>query len=229
MSYHPHLHYIVPGGGLRADGRKWRKCRRVKNNEPYLLPVRVLSARFRDRLQARLKAEAPELHQSVAPEVWRQDWVVHSQPVGRGMAALKYLSAYVYRTALSNQRLLSDQDGLITFGYTESGSGVRKTCTLEAHEFLRRFLQHVLPRGFHKVRYFGWLHPRAGKRFLLVQSLLAVPLILSRREEPAPAPPLHLKCPHCGQYALEAIARIKPRKSRLERRPRGTGAPFKPP
>lgn len=209
LAYHPHLHYVVPGGGLREDGRKWRKCRRVKNNEPYLLPVRVLSARFRDRLKARLEAGAAELYSSIASEVWAQDWVVHSQPAGRGLGALKYLSAYVYRTALSNQRLLSDQEGKVSFSYLESDTGKRKVCTLEAHEFLRRFLQHVLPRGFHKVRYFGWLHPRAGKRFLLVQSRLAVPLILSRREDPAPEPPWHLRCPHCGRNALEAVAWIK--------------------
>lgn len=216
LAYHPHIHYIIPGGGLREDQRKWRRCRRVKTNEPYLLPVRVLSARFRDRLEVRLKLQAPELHASIGPQVWSQDWVVHSQPVGSGIAALKYLSAYVYRTALSNRRLLSDKDGLITFAYTESGTGADKTCTLAADEFLRRFLQHVPPRGFHKVRYFGWLHPRATPRFRRVQSLLAVPLILSRRAEPETLPPLHLQCPHCGKDALQAVARI--------RRPR-----FKPP
>jgi len=214
LAYHPHVHYIVPGGGLRAEGRKWRKCRRVKNNEPYLLPVRVLSAIFRDRLKARVQAERPELGAGLLPqipaEVWTKDWVVHSQHAGSGLGALKYLSAYVFRTALSNRRLLEDKDGRVTFAYTESGTGLKKTCQLSAVEFLRRFLQHVLPRGFHKVRSFGWLHPRALSRFLLVQSLLAVPLWLSPPAADPPAPP-HLRCPHCGQCALVAVAWLKRR------------------
>jgi hypothetical protein len=119
------------------------------------------------------------------------------------------LSAYVQRTALSNQRILRDQDGRITFSYVESATGLTKTCTVSADEFLRRVLQHVLPKGFHKVRYFGWLHPRARSRFLRVQTLLAVPLIF---QEPAPKPPaLHRQCPQCRKFTLEAIVHIKPR------------------
>lgn len=227
LHYHPHVHYIVPGGGLREDGSKWRKCRRVRNNEPYLLPVRVLSARYRDRCRERLKAGAPDLYADIPESTWERDWVVHSLHVGGGLQALMYLSAYVLRTALSNKRLLSDQDGVITFGYTESGTNLRKTCALPEQEFLRRYLQHVLPSGCHKVRYFGWLHPRAGKRFLRVQSLLAVPLILGLRAAPGPA--LHLKCPHCGKHALQPVARIRRCKESLEKRPRGRAPPFKPP
>lgn len=207
LIYHPHVHYIVPGGGLRPDGRKWRKCRRVKNNEPYLLPVRVLSACFRNGFAQQLKIDAPELHAAVPPAEWERDWVVHSQPAGSGIGALTYLSAYIYRTALSNKRILADHDGRITFAYTESGTGASKTCTLEAMEFMRRVLQHVLPPGLHKIRYFGWMHPRARARFLLVQTLLAVTLWLA---DPAPAsePPPHLRCPHCGHDTLVCVARI---------------------
>jgi Putative transposase len=96
------------------------------------------------------------------------DWVVHSQSAGAGREALNYLSVYLFRTALSNKRLMSDQNGHITFGYIESQTGKSKTLVLDAINFLARVLQHVLPAGFHKVRYYGWLHPRARKRFLLV-------------------------------------------------------------
>jgi len=199
---------------LRADRRKWRKCRRVKNNEPYLLPVRVLSAAFRDRIKARVLAEWPERCAGPLPEipaeVWTRDWVVHSQHAGSGWAALKYLSAYVFRTALSNSRLLADHDGRVTFAYTESGSQQKKTCQLAAHEFLRRFLQHVLPQGFHKVRAFGWLHPLAVARLRLVQSLLAVPLWLSPPAAATPPPPPpHLRCPRCGQFTLAIMGYVR--------------------
>ena len=115
------------------------------------------------------------------------DWVVHSQSAGAGREALNYLSAYLFRTALSNKRLISDQNGHITFGYIESQTGKSKTLVLDAINFLARVLQHVLPAGFHKIRYYGWLHPRARKRFLLVQTLLALPLILSEDNRRRPS------------------------------------------
>ena len=209
LAYHPHVHYIVPGGGLRPDGRTWRKCRITKQGEPYLLPFELLSCRFRNRFKERLQAEAPELFKSIAPYVWLIDWVVHSQSVGAGREALNYLSAYVFRTALSNKRLISDHNGDITFGYIESQTGKSQRLVLDAITFLARLLQHVLPAGFHKVRYYGWLHPRARKRFLLVQTLLALPLILSKHSRGEPAPPPHLRCPICGNFTLEIIARLK--------------------
>ena len=207
LGYHPHVHYVVPGGGLRADGRKWRKCRTLKDGTPYLLPVQVLSRRFRTRIAQALRTGAPELFREVPRAVWSKEWVVHSQPAGRGQEAIGYLSAYVQRTALSNQSLLSDQDGQVTFAYTENGTGARKTLTLDALEFLRRVLSHVLPTGLHKVRYFGWLHPNARKRLAKVQTLLAAPLDL--RTPPAD-PPAHLICPACGKPALQIVGRLPP-------------------
>ena len=167
LAYHPHVHYIVPGGGLRPDGRKWRKCRITKKGEPYLLPVELLCHHFRHRFKERLRAQAPEIFDTIASQPWLIDWVVHSQSAGAGREALGYLSAYV-RTALSNKRLISDQNGDIAFGYIESQTGQPQTLVLDAISFLARVLQHVLPAGFHKVRQYGWMHPRARKRFLLV-------------------------------------------------------------
>jgi Putative transposase/Transposase zinc-binding domain len=165
LAYHPHVHYIVPGGGLRPDGGKWRKCRITKKGEPYLLPVELLSHHFRHRFKERLRAQAPEIFNTIASQVWLVDWVVHSQSAGAGRQALGYLSAYVFRTALSNKRLISDQNGDIAFGYIELQTGKSQTLVLDAISFLARVLQHVLPAGFHKVRYYGWMHPRARKRF----------------------------------------------------------------
>lgn len=88
LGYHPHIHYVIPGGGLRADHRKWRKCRTTAKGGSYLLPVHVLSRRFRNRFAAELKAQAPELYQEVPAAVWRREWVVNSQDCGRGEAVL---------------------------------------------------------------------------------------------------------------------------------------------
>jgi hypothetical protein len=208
LAYHPHLHYVVPGGGLRADGRKWRRCRVTKKSQPYLLPVEVLSRRFRNRFAAALREQAPELYAQLEATVWKKKWVVHSQPAGSGQAAVGYLSAYVQRTALSNRRILADQEAGITIGYTQSGTKKQKSVTLDADIFLGRLLCHVLPPGLHKVRYFGWLHPRAKARLLKVQTLLAVPLILSEQSAPPPSP-LHLICIKCGQPALILIGRLR--------------------
>ena len=206
LVYHPHIHYIVPGGGLRADEKKWRKCRHTPASEPFLLHYKVLSRRFRQRLQESLQAEDPALFYSLPASLWRKEWVVHCQPAGSGHGALGYLARYVGRTALSNARLLSDDGTHITFAYTESDTGLPKTCSLEPHEFLRRFLQHVLPTGFQRVRHFGWLHPRAQRRFLRVQTLLSVPLVL--RAAGPPKPPLHLRCPRCSCFTLQIVGRL---------------------
>lgn len=206
LSYHPHVHYVIPGGGLRADQKKWRKCRALKDGSPYLLPVQVLSRRFRTRMAEALRAEAAELYRQAPGGVWAKEWVVHSQPAGRGQEAVGYLARYVQNTGLGNKRILSDTEEGITFSYTPSGRGESQRLTLAAAEFLRRILSHVLPPGLHKVRYYGWLHPNARRRFYQVQTLLAVPLLLT---SPAPAvPPAHLLCPRCGEPTLQRIGRL---------------------
>jgi len=206
LGYHPHVHYIIPGGGLRADGKKWRKCRTRKDGSPYLLPVQVLSRRLRTRMAAALRAEAPELYREVPRAVWGKEWVVHSQPAGRGHEAVGYLARYVQSTALGNKAIVADDAQGVTFTYTESNTGARRQMTLEAMEFLRRTLAHVLPSGLHKVRYFGWLHPKARRRYHQAATLLAAPIVL---RQPTPAePPLHLRCPHCGAFALQLVARL---------------------
>lgn len=108
LVYHPHIHFIVPGGGLRtSDEKKWRKCRTTKAGEPFLLPVQVLSRRLRERFKASLQAEDPTLLATLPADLWRCEWVVHSQPAGSGHEALGYLARYVSRTALSNARACS--------------------------------------------------------------------------------------------------------------------------
>jgi hypothetical protein len=206
LAYHPHVHYLVPGGGLRSDQRKWRKCRTLRDGTPYLLPVRVLSRRLRTRFAEALREKAPELYREVPAEAWQKEWVVHSQPAGRGRAAVGYLARYVQSSALGNKAIIGDDQQGVTFTYTEAGTGARRELTLEPGEFLRRLLSHVLPPGLHRVRYFGWLHPNARRRLLRVQTLLAVPLRLSVPAPPAPA--FHLRCPRCHAFALRLVTRF---------------------
>ena len=187
LQYHPHVHCVVPAGGLRADGLRWLSPK----SPDYFLPQIVLAARFRNRLEEELK-EAGEFT-SIPALVWQQKWVVDVQAVGRGETALKYLSAYVSRTALGNHRILRDEEGRVTFKYKESGDGQWRTLALAAHEFIRRFLQHVLPKGFQRVRTYGWLGPAAKTRWQRILALLdwRPPV----RVLPPKAQPL---CPGCG-------------------------------
>jgi hypothetical protein len=165
LSYHPHLHYLVPGGGWAADGEIWLPAR--KN---FLLPVKALSrivrAKFRDALR-----QTP-LFNLVSSSVWRQAWVVHCQPVGNGLMALKYLAPYIFRVAISNHRILQLAEGKVTFRYRASDTGKLRTCTLPAEEFIRRFLQHVLPKGFVKVRYYGFLASGCRQRLTSIRQQL---------------------------------------------------------
>jgi Putative transposase len=209
LAYHPHVHYILAGGGLRPDGRTWRKCRITKQGEPYLLPVELLSCRFRNRFKERLQAEAPELFNCIVPRLWLIDWVVHSQSLGAGREAPNYLSAYVFRTELSNKRIISDHDRDIT-SVTSSRrlANPKPPFSMRSLSWPASFSMSC-PAGFHKVRYYGWLHPRARKRLLLVQTLLSLPLILCKDSRGDLAPPSHLRCPNCGNLTLAVIAWLK--------------------
>ncbi len=149
LQFHPHVHCVVPAGGLRADALRW--CQ--PKTPDFFLPQIVLAARFRTRLKAALRAEPAAT--PIAAAVWRQNWVVDVQPVGSGEAAIAYLSAYVYRTALGSQRILKDENGQITFRYKDSQDQQWHNLTVSAQEFIRRFLQHVLPKGFQRVRYYA--------------------------------------------------------------------------
>ena len=207
MQVHPHIHYIVPGGGLRTDGRHW-----VYTRQPdWLLPVAKLAAVFRRRMEAAFHASVPGWHAAVPAGAWYRPWVVHSQPAGSGDQVVKYLARYVGRTAISDERIVEANDETVTFRYTDSATQQRKQSTLTADEFMRRYLQHVLPPGQHRVRYFGWMHPSAKARLMKVQTLLAVPIVVSARvgEEP----PWHLRCPHCEHFTLVRVGTL-PRQAR---------------
>ena len=187
LIFHPHVHYLVPGGGLTPDRLRWKRV----SDPQYFLPTKVLAARFKNRLRQGLEAEHQELLKQIPARAWRQSWVVDVQPVGRGHTALKYLAAYVQKTALSAARLVACDEHTVTFTHQDRATGETRALRLSGQEFLRRFLQHVLPTGFQRVRHFGWLSPAAKKRWQRIHALL------DWKPAPLPQPSLNPQLPLC--------------------------------
>jgi Putative transposase/Transposase zinc-binding domain len=155
LDYHPHMHLLLTGGRITADGQHWESAR-----GEFLLPVEVLSRKIAARFRAALEAKAPAIFAEVSADVWRREWVSFCKHYGHGNdAVLAYLSRYVFRTAICNARILEMDQTHVTFRWKDRGAGAWRTERLPGVDFLRRFLQHVLPRGFHKVRYYGLWNP----------------------------------------------------------------------
>lgn len=205
LRFHPHVHCLVPAGGLSADGLRWV---RPPSND-YFLPQAALAMRLRTRLKQALQQHHPQLLLQIPRQVWSLDWVADVQPVGRGEPALKYLAAYLYRTAFSAERILNDDGRTITFSYRHSPSGNIRTVRLPAECFLHRFLQHVLPQGFQRVRYFGWLSAAAKTRWARILALLdCKPPALA---PPTPLPPPLCPCCHKPMILVGSLPRPPPR------------------
>lgn len=169
MQYHPHLHFIVPAGGLSKDRKTW-----LPSGNKFYLPVRALSPIYRACFK---KAMADlGLLDRIDPAVWAKDWNVNCQAMPHGRNALKYLARYVYRVAISDSRIVKVADGKITFSYKKSGSNRPRKMTLDAMEFIRRFLQHVLPTGFMKVRHYGFLSANCAVTIVKVRLLIIAAL-----------------------------------------------------
>jgi hypothetical protein len=216
MTHHPHVHGIVPGGGFSIDGRQWIACK-----PGFFLPVRVLSRLFRRLfLEALSKAhKAGELHffsdhsdlaDSRTFAHWlkplrQQEWVVYAKrPFAGPEAVLAYLSRYTHRVAIANSRLLALDEKGVTFkwkDYREKGRTRRKTMTLATDEFIRRFLIHVLPRGFHRIRHYGWIaNATRVEKLALARELLQVEVPPSDDElgEPHDTASSPWVCPNCA-------------------------------
>jgi len=154
LGLHPHAHCLVSGGGISADGSTWYPVRRK-----FLVPIKALAKLVRGKFRALLLRKCPDL--GIPDAVWRIPWILHVTAWGTGeQAVLDYLARYVFRVALTNARIVGLDDQTVTIQYKERKTGRSRTCRLSGDEFMRRFLQHVLPRGFHKVRYFGLWHPK---------------------------------------------------------------------
>jgi hypothetical protein len=196
MQHHPHLHVILPGLALSADGLRVRRSR----GKRWLFDVKALGTAFRNRLRRLLAARDEEEHtqhlQEIDPQVWRKPWVVNVQAVGRGQTAVRYLARYVHKTALSEPRLLGyDEAGHLRLNCQDSKTGRWHIVTLSVEEFLRRWCLHVLPKGLVRVRHYGFLSPAAKQKFARLHQILGT----QPAPKPPPLEPAKPKCPCCGQ------------------------------
>ena len=212
LQHHPHVHCVIPAGGLSADHTRW-----IQPRYPFFLPIKILSRVFRGKFVAGLRREFqqgklgfygdqealrdPKLFRALLRSLFRQDWIVYAKPpFGGPEYVLHYLARYTHRVAISNHRLVAFQNGQVTFRWKDYAHGNKKRkMTLTADEFLRRFLWHVLPKGFVRIRFFGFLANRRRATLLPIcrQVLAARPP--SSSACPAPAqPPTSWPCPRCG-------------------------------
>lgn len=231
LLHHPHLHCVVPGGGLSPDGERWVSCQ-----PGFFLPVRVLSRLFRRLLTELLEAAyrkgelrfsgtlseltRPARFLACMTQLRSQEWVVYAKPpFGGPRQVLEYLGRYTHRTALSNERLLDVRDGRVTFqwkDYRSKNKQKSRVMTLESTEFIRRFLMHILPPGFQRIRFFGLLSNRARKRQLErcrrlleqpVTKLLPAPEQFREHFTPLTAQSLR-RCPFCATGTMIRTAVI---------------------
>ena len=209
LNLHPHVHCLVSGGGISEDGSTWHPARRK-----FLVPIKALVKLVRGKFRALLQRKCPDL---VIPNAaWHRPWILHVTAWGNGeQAVLEYLARYVFRIALTNARIVGLDDETVTIQYKERKTGRARTCRLSGEEFMRRFLQHVLPRGFHKVRYFGLWHPAQRHNAARVRQMLQLQAPskarsaagahrpATRASDAEPMPPIEpLICPHCHQGRL---------------------------
>ena len=196
LQYHPHIHYVVPGGGFDSVDGRWHAADRG-----FFLPVRALSPIFRAKFRDAMAAAG--LLAQIDAEVWTVNWNVNCQPVGDAQASLKYLSRYVFKVGISEGRIVRADDSQVVFRYRKVGSSRQRTMALTPAEFIRRFLQHVLPGGFMKVRYFGFLSPSFSMPIEEVKGRIEMAqgfALRAPQDAPAEASTARapMCCPQCG-------------------------------
>ena len=237
LQHHPHVHCVVPAGGLAPDRSRW-----ISSPPSFFLPVAVLRKVFRGKFTAALREAfqngrlgfhgslkplgRPKVFASLIRQTWRQEWVVYcKRPFGGAEHALRYLGGYTHRVAISNHRLLALADGKVTFRWRDSAhKNKKRRMTLPVEEFLRRFLLHVLPRGFVRIRHFGILSTRNRSALLpLSRQLIAAgrppTARLDVRREPAVKHEGVWQCPQCGGPML-LLERLTAAQLRLRSPPR---------
>jgi hypothetical protein len=212
LLYHPHAHFLVTAGGLSSDGERWLEPK----NPRFLVPGYALAVVFRAKLRDALASE--NLIELVDARVWKKKWVVQCQRAGGGKEVLAYLARYIHRVALTNESIERFKDDRVTFRYIDSKTKQTHSCNLLAQDFLSRFLQHVLPRGFKKTRYYGLLSSAAGSKLDTAQRILRSRVGLTRREHCPASSPQHdqagetdlptKSCPECRLGQLRIVARF---------------------
>ncbi len=216
LHYHPHVHCLVTGGGISDDGEQWQPARKS-----FLVPMKPLAKLVRGKLRAALEKRRPDL--SIPEAAWSKPWVTQCTPWGEGeRGVLDYLARYVFRVAITNTRIVGLDDRAVTIRHKERASNQWLTTRMPGHEFMRRFLQHILPKGLHKVRYFGLWHPSRRKQAARVRQFLLLdhPPANDRNgtgedtdcpttDRPRADEPC--VCPRCGTGRLLHVRRIAPK------------------
>jgi hypothetical protein len=220
----------VSAGGISTDYSQWLPAK----NKKYLVPVEALSGIFRARFMKLARKALPNSHDQFSPypQIWKKDWVVYSKPtLKKTQKVLQYLARYVHRIAITNNRILFDQKGKITFQYKDSKTYETKKIPLQANEFIRRFLQHVLPKGFHKVRFYGLWSPSHRCHLFNIKRILEIDQITksncntnleSQEQEEGEPQPLSQsqfhRCPKCKIGYMLPIERLPKVKRYLRQR-----------
>jgi hypothetical protein len=203
LQYHPHIHYIVPGGGLSEDRTTW-----LTSRANFYVHVKALSPIYRAIFKQEM-AQA-SLVDEIDPQVWNIPWNVHSRANPNSATSLKYLAPYVFKVAISNRRIVSLHERTVTFTYRKPGSARPRTTSLDVIEFIRRFLQHVLPPGFMKVRHFGLMNANCAVHTDTIRQMISRHISTTCKPPPAQAdPPTTFYCPDCGG-PLRVVTRVLP-------------------
>lgn len=166
LRYHPHIHYLVPAGALTDKG--WIRPK----NADVLVPAIPLAIHMRNRFRDALKAADFKLYLTLPSKAWKKPWNCDLRPVGSGTKAMEYIARYVQKTALDSARIIRIDEHHVSYQWTHRESGEKRLTTVKGSEFLRLFLQHVLPRGFRRVRHFGYLSAAAKERYERLRRLL---------------------------------------------------------
>lgn len=224
LMYHPHIHCIVPGGGLSKCG-KW-----VASRKKFFIPVKVLSRKFRGKFLALLKKETLQFHgqqeylsdpiqfQNLLDSCYSKEWVAYCKPPFKNASCVvEYLGRYTHRVAISNNRIISMQNGNVSFKWRDYKDNNRlKVMTVTAEEFIRRFLLHILPKGFMKIRHYGILGNRNKTKKLLICKRLTNTIIRVKEKLPTLALLQKLTgrdvgiCPACGTARLQFLSNLSP-------------------
>lgn len=210
LSLHPHLHCIVPGGGLTAQG-KWKAA---KSEGKYLFSVKAMSKVFRGRFMSALKEQlADEMEPGLVNELYKKDWVTYAKrPFNGPHSVIEYLGRYTHKIAISNHRILDITADKVTFRYKDYRHGSEsRTMELESLEFTRRFAMHILPKGFVRIRHYGILSSTAKKgcAITIKEQLPEKPVPPPTRPKPAPYNPR--QCPCCKKDTMQTILRFNRR------------------
>lgn len=218
LQYHPHIHFVVPGGAFDSRTRHWHAT-----SPGFYLPVQALSIIFRAKFRDAMAAAG--LLQDIPAAVWTTDWNVNCQAVGEAEASLRYLARYVFKVAISERRIVSVDDAYVSFQYRKVNSNRLRTMRLPVMAFMHRFLQHVLPRGFMKVRYFGFLSPSFAMPLEELKARIEMAQgFAARTPEVNIEKPLPLCCRQCGGALQYRRIMRPPRAAPIHATaPRGTG------